>query len=106
MLVCTYGPSIKYVTLLLANIDSSPPVTLCHTFRDPPKKYVAHLGPPFLVGLVQETSTKTPCKNSLSIVHGLFVQGVSQRVFCLEGFVRGDFCPFPFCQNTSITAES
>src|SRR6218665_2997471 len=25
------GPSIKYVTLFLANFDTLPPVTLCHT---------------------------------------------------------------------------
>src|SRR6218665_124632 len=31
------GPSIKYVTLFLANFDPPPLVTLCHTSRDPPK---------------------------------------------------------------------
>jgi len=24
----------------------------------------------------------------------------------LEGFVRGSFCPSPFCHNTSVTTES
>src|SRR6218665_1256596 len=40
------GPSIKYVTLPLANFYPPPPVTLRHTSRDPPRKYVTHLGPP------------------------------------------------------------
>src|SRR6218665_1909504 len=72
------GPSIKYVTLFLANFNPLPPVTFCHTS---PKKYVTHLGPPrFLVGLVQKTRTKAPCTNSLSIVRGRF---------CPGGFVRG-----------------
>ena len=41
-------PSIKYVTLFLANFDPPPPVTLCHTSREvgTPRKYVTHLGPP------------------------------------------------------------
>src|SRR6218665_965098 len=68
--VSALGPSIKYVTLFLINFY--PPVTLCHTSRDPPK-YVTHLGPPrFLVGLVQKSRTKAPCTNSLSIVRGGF----------------------------------
>src|SRR6218665_1916075 len=39
------GPSIKYVTLFLANFYPPPPVTLCHTFRDP-QNNVTHLEPP------------------------------------------------------------
>src|SRR6218665_249093 len=31
------GPSIKYVTLFLANFDTPSPVTLCHTSRTPHK---------------------------------------------------------------------
>src|SRR6218665_3542914 len=31
------GPSIKYVTLFLANFNPPPSVTLCHTSWDPPK---------------------------------------------------------------------
>src|SRR6218665_4051358 len=42
LLIGRMGLSIKYVTLFLANFD--PPVTLCHTSRDP-QKYVTHLGP-------------------------------------------------------------
>src|SRR6218665_1861859 len=89
------GPSIKYVTLFLTNFD---PLPLSH--------FVTHPGTPlprFLVGLVQKTRTKSPCTNSLTIVCGGFCQGV----FCLEGFVRGGFCPFPFllkyiCYNRKL----
>ena len=36
LLLLKQGPSIKYVTLFLANFDHlPPPVTLCHTSRDP-----------------------------------------------------------------------
>src|SRR6218665_3581707 len=77
------GPSIKYVTLFLANF--SPPPS-CHTLSHipgPPRKYVTHLGPPrFLEGLVQKTRTKAPCTNSVSIVRGRF---------CPGGFGRGSF---------------
>ena len=99
-----WGPSIKYVTLFLANFDP-PPQSHFVTHSGTPRKYVTHLGPPrFLV--VQKTRTKAPCTKYLSIVRGVFVPGVLFRVFSLEGFVRGGFCPFPFCQNTSITTES
>src|SRR6218665_3269191 len=90
--VASEGPSIKYVTLFLVNFDPPPPVTLCHTSRDP-QKYVTHLGPPIFVGLVQKARTKAPCTNFLLIVRGGFCPGVF--VFCLEGFVRGGFCSFP-----------
>src|SRR6218665_3905048 len=97
------GPSIKYVTLFLANFDPlPPPVTLCHTSRDTPR----HISLTLPVGLVQKTRTKAPCTNSLSIVRGGFCPGFCQGVFCLKGFVRGGFCLFPFCQNTSVTTES
>src|SRR6218665_420883 len=67
------GPSIKYVTLFLANFD--PPLP-CHTLSHTPRKYVTHLGPPrFLVGLVQKSRTKVPCTNSVSIVRGGFCPG-------------------------------
>src|SRR6218665_3837308 len=91
------GPSIKYVTLFLANCDPPPPVTLCHTSRDPPKS-VSHISdPPFLVGLVQKARTKPPVK-ILSIVTGFF---------CVEDFVRGGVCPFPLlseynCYNRKV----
>src|SRR6218665_1703139 len=55
------GPSIKYVTLFLANFyPLPPPVTLCHTSRDPrPPKYVTQLRPPHF----RRPSTKKPHKN-------------------------------------------
>src|SRR6218665_116845 len=75
----------------LANFDPSSPLSHFVTHRGTPPK-VRHTSrtPPFLVGLVQKTRTKTPCTNSLSIV-----RGGSSEVFSLEGFVRGGFCPFP-----------
>src|SRR6218665_1165033 len=82
------GPSIKYVKLFLANLDHPPPVTLCHTSRDPPQVCNTSRNPPFLVILVQKTWTKVPCTNSLSIVHGAFVRGVLS-----EGLLSGRFCP-------------
>src|SRR6218665_2851147 len=93
------GPSIKYVTLFLANFD---PLPLSHFVTHPgtPRKYVTRLGPPtrFLVGLVQKSRTKVPCKNSISIVRGGFFPG---------GFVRVGFCPFPLrsqyiCYNRKL----
>src|SRR6218665_842267 len=74
------GPSIRYVMLFLANFDLPPPVTLCHTSRDPPKSTSHISAPRFLVGLVQKTRTKAPCTNSLLIVREVFVQGVLSGV--------------------------
>src|SRR6218665_1855545 len=59
LLIGRMGLSIKYVTLFLANFD--PPVTLCHTSRDP-QKYVTHLGPP---SIFSRPSTKIPEKSPL-----------------------------------------
>src|SRR6218665_2477887 len=39
------------------------------------------------------------------LVRGGFCSGDCLGFFCPEGFVRGGFCPSPFCQNTSITTE-
>src|SRR6218665_3048443 len=100
------GPSIKYVTLFLANFD---PLPLSHFVTHPgtPRKYVIHLGPP---PISRRPSTKNPDKSPLvQILFQLFAEvfvrarGFCQGVFCLEGFVRGGFCLFPFCQNTSVT---
>src|SRR6218665_1269618 len=91
------GPSIKYVTLFLANFDPSPSVTLCYTSRDPPKVRDTSRTPRFLVGLVQKSQTKVPCTNSISIVRGGFCLGV------LSGLV---FVRSPFCHNASVTTES
>ena len=74
------------------------PLPLSHFVTHPgiPQKYVTHLGPPIFSRPSTKTRTKTLCTNSLSIVRGAFSRG-----FSLEGFVRGDFCLFPFGQNTS-----
>jgi len=99
-----WGPPIKYNTLFLANVD--PPVTLCHTSSDTPKG-TSHISDPrsFLVGLVQKPGRK-PYVQILSQLFAGFCLGVLSGVFCLEGFVRGRFCPFPLFQNTSVTTES
>ena len=81
------GPSIKYVTLFLANF---PPST-CHTLSHipgPPKIRHTSRTAPFLVDLVQKTRTKAPCTNSLSIVHRAFCPGVLSG-----GLLSGRFCP-------------
>ena len=84
------GPSIKYVTLFLANFDPLPCHTLSHIpGPPPPKKYVTHLG--FLVGLVQNPGQKPSVQILSQLFAGVFVRGD----FSLEGFVRGGFYPFP-----------
>ena len=92
------GPSIKYVTLFLANFDTPSP---CHTLSHipGPPESTSHISDPhrFLVGLVQKSRTKVPCTNSISIVRGGFCLGV------LSGLV---FVHSPFCHNTSVTTES
>src|SRR6218665_2914181 len=108
MVLTDHRPSIKYITLFLANFDPPPSVTLCHTSRDPQKvRHTSRTPLRFLVDLVQKTRTKVPCTDSLSIV---------SRGFCRGGFVRGSFVwkvlsgvvfvRSPFCQNTSVTIES
>src|SRR6218665_2211761 len=42
-LVARKGPSIKYVTLFWTIFDPPPPVTLCHTSRDPLKTVLFRL---------------------------------------------------------------
>ena len=73
----------------------------CHT--------LSHLSGPPKVRHTSRTPTdfssiKKPDKDplykvSLNGSRG-FYSGVLFRVFFLEGFVRGGFCPFSFCQNT------
>src|SRR6218665_3266574 len=70
---------------------------LCHTLSHipGPPKSTSHISDPlpFFFRPNTKNPTKAPCTNSLSIVHGFFcpAEGI---VFCLEGFVRGAFCPF------------
>src|SRR6218665_2517405 len=92
------GPSIKYVTLFLANFD---PPAACHNLSHipGPPESTSHISdPPILVGLVQKSQTKVPCTNSISIVRGSF---------CSGGFVRVGFYPFPLlsqyiCYNRKL----
>src|SRR6218665_693459 len=64
-------------------LTPSPCHTLSHIPEPPQKKYVTHLGPPFLFlgGLLQKTRTKILCTNSLSIVHGVFSRGLYSLVW-------------------------
>ena len=69
------GPSIKYVTLFLPNLDFLPLVTLCHTSWDPPT--VRHTSrTPIFSRPITKNPDKTPCTNSLSIVLGGFSGGL------------------------------
>src|SRR6218665_731414 len=93
-----FGPSIKYVTLFLANFYPPPS---CHT--------LSHISdpPPIFRRLSTNPRTKAPCTNSVSIVRGGFCPGVlSEGLFMSGRFCPGGFCPSPFCQNTSVTSES
>src|SRR6218665_960746 len=92
------GPSIKYVTLFLANFDPSlPPVTLHHTSRTPR----------FLAGLVQKPGQKPLVQILSQLFARVFVREFCLGVFCLKGFVRGGVCPFPLlsehiCYNRNL----
>src|SRR6218665_2031031 len=100
------GPSIKYVTLFLANFY--PPYHTSSHIPGPPEStsHISDPPPDF-----RRPNTKNPDKSPLvQILSQLFArvlsEGFCQGGFCLEGFVRGGFCPFSFCQNTSVTTES
>src|SRR6218665_3957406 len=96
------GPSIKYVTLFLVNFY--PPVTLPGT----PRKYVTHLGrPPDFSRPSTNIPDKSPLYKFSQLFARVFVSGVCQGVFCLEGFVQGGFCSFPLlseyiCYNRKL----
>src|SRR6218665_3625953 len=101
------GPSIKYVTLFLANFDLP---SLCHTLShipEPPESTSHISDPPFLVGLVQNPEQKPLVQILSQLFAGGFVREVCQGVFGLEGFDRGGFCPFPLlleyiCYNRKL----
>ena len=73
--VANKGSSIKYDTLCLGNLDPSAYHTLSHVPGTPPKKYVTHLGPPFLLGVVQKPGQKPP----VQILSQLFAGVLSGR---------------------------
>src|SRR6218665_965941 len=88
------GPSIKYVTLFLANVNPRSPLSHFVTHPGPPKSTSHISDPPIFIRPSTKNLDKATCTNSLSIVRGGFVWGFCQGVFCLEGFVWGGFCPF------------
>src|SRR6218665_1238026 len=97
------GPSIKYITLFLANSDPLLPLSHFVTHPGTPKVRNTSRNPQIFSRPSTKSRTKVPFTNSLSVVHGVFCQGV----FCLEGFVRSGFCPFPFpseyiCDNRQL----
>src|SRR6218665_3717335 len=74
------GSSIKYVTLFLANFEPPPSVTLCHTYRDPPKvRHTSRTPPP----IISRPSTKIPDKSPLYKFY----------LICSRRFLSGGFCP-------------
>src|SRR6218665_462025 len=76
------GPSIKYVTLFLANFYPPPCHTLSHILGTP--EGTSHISdPPFLVGLVQITRTKALVQILSQLFARVFVRGFCQGVFCL-----------------------
>src|SRR6218665_1611595 len=103
------GPSIKYVTLFLANFDPSS-LLPCHTLSHipgPPNVRHTSQTPRFLLGLVQKTLTKALTKAPVQILSQLFagvLSGVLSffwKVFSGVLLVRS-----PFCQNARVTSES
>src|SRR6218665_3835178 len=92
--ICGERPSIKYVTLFLANFDPPLPVTLCHTSLDPPKVRHTSRTPQFLVGLVQKTRTKAPCTNSFNCSRG-FLSGCFVRESLVWKILSGWFLSVP-----------
>src|SRR6218665_828832 len=89
------GPSIKYVTLFLANFY---PLPLSHFVTHPgPTKKVRHTSrtPRFFSRPSTKNPDKIPLhKFSLNCLPGFLSGRICQGVFGLEGFVRGGFCPF------------
>src|SRR6218665_2711350 len=73
------GPSIKCVTLFLANFDPLSPLSHFVTHPGTPRKYVTYLGPPrFLVSLVQNSQQSPLYKFYLN---------------CSRRFLSRGFCP-------------
>src|SRR6218665_12988 len=74
---------------ILANFAPPPPVTLCHTSRNPPES-TSHISyPPIFSRPSTKNPDKSPLYNSLSIVHGAFLStGVLPG-----GLLSGMFCP-------------
>src|SRR6218665_3496978 len=91
------GPSIKYVTIFWANFDPPPPVTLCHTSRDPPKVRHTSGTPPILVGLVQKPGQKPLVQILSQLFAGVFVREV-----CLGRFLSITLLSEYICYNRKL----
>src|SRR6218665_916745 len=92
------GPSIKYVTLFLANFDPPPPVTHPGTPQS-----ASHISDPprFSVGLVQKPGEKPLYKFSLNCSRGLLSGGAFVKGSFVWHVLSGvGFFHYPFCQNT------
>src|SRR6218665_4014909 len=83
------GPSIKYVTLFLANFDPLPPPchTLSHIPGAPPKVRHTSRAPQFLVGLVKKTNKSPLYKFSLNCSQGYLSGGLLSERFCPGWFL-------------------
>src|SRR6218665_2028525 len=90
-LLLVMGPSIKNVTLFLANFYPPPPP--CHTsshIPGLPRKYVTHLGPS---PDFRRPNPKNPDKSPLVQILSQFCAGVFVRGLLSRGFLSGRFCP-------------
>src|SRR6218665_276714 len=84
--------------LFWTNFVSLPLVTHFHTSRDPPKvRHTSQTPQFFVVHAYIHMLYREVCLSS---------RGFLSEVFCLEGFVRGSFCPSLYCQTTPVTTES
>src|SRR6218665_254693 len=88
ILSATIGAVHKVRHAFLDQFCTPPSVTPCHTSQDP-LKYVTHLGPP----IFSSTCIHNVFTGGFVLVRGGFLPGGLSGVFCLEGFVRGGFCP-------------
>src|SRR6218665_2228365 len=81
--------------LFLANF--APPLpSPSPTSPDPPKSTSHISDPPEFSRPSTTNPDKSPLyKFSLNCSRGLLSRGFCPGVFCLEGFVRGCFCPYP-----------
>src|SRR6218665_829809 len=75
--------------LFLANFDLPPPVTLCHTSRDPPKS-TSHISDPPIFS--RPSTKKFGQKPSVQILSQLFARAFVRGLLS-GGLLYGRFCP-------------
>src|SRR6218665_3104689 len=85
-----YGAVHKVRHAIFGQFLPPPPVTLRHTSRDSPRKYVTHLGPP---PIFKSPSTKNPDKSPLVQIPSQLFARVFVRGVLSEGLLSGRFCP-------------